>query len=391
MSRTHELLADLVGMDTTSLTSNLTIVAYIERLFDAHDIPHSRVLSPDGTQANLLARVGPDVAGGVVLSGHLDCVPVTGQPWSRDPFTLTEDDGRFYGRGTSDMKGFIASALAALPRMAAAPLDRPVLFVLTYDEEIGTVGAPSAVQGLLAGYPRPSAVIIGEPSSMEVVTAHKGVRAFRVVVDGLDGHSSQPQRAANAIAALTRLATFIDDLADEHRTAAADPRFDPPYTTFNLATIEGGQAINIVPRHAELTFEYRAVPADDSTAILDAVGAVAREQVLPRLRRETGVGDLRIESLATVRAMAAETDGAAEALARSLTGYEGPGRTVPFGTDGGHFQAAGLSTVVTGPGSIEQAHTPDEWIEIDQLAACDVFIGRVIDHLSATTEDPGGG
>ena len=388
MNGTHELLADLVGMDTTSRISNLPIVAYIEQLFDAHDIPHSRVLSPDGTRANLLARIGPDVAGGIVLSGHLDCVPVVGQPWSRDPFALTEDDGRFYGRGTSDMKGFLASALAALPRMAAASLDRPILFALTYDEEIGTVGAPSAVQGLLSGYARPAAVIIGEPTSMEVVTAHKGVRAFRVVVDGLDGHSSQPQRAANAIAALTRLATFIDDLAEQHRTAAADPRFDPPYTTFNLATIEGGQAINIVPRRAELTFEYRAVPADDSTVIRDAIEAFAREQVLPRLRRETGIGELVIKSLATARALAAETDGAAEALARRLTGYDGPGGTVPFGTDGGHFQAAGLSTVVTGPGSIEQAHTADEWIEIDQLAACDAFVGRVIDHLTVAGGEP---
>ncbi len=382
MSRTRELLATMVGLDTTSRESNLPLVAYIEGLFDRHDIPHSRVMNPDGTKANLLARVGPDVPGGVVLSGHLDCVPVDGQPWTRNPFALIEEDGRLYGRGTSDMKGFLAVALAALPDMIGAPLHRPILFALTYDEEIGTVGAPSAVEGLLADYPRPDAVIIGEPTSMEVVNAHKGVRGFRLVVEGLDGHSSQPQHASNAIAAMARIATHIDDLAAAHRVAASDPRFDPPYTTFNLAMVEGGQAINIVPRHAELTFEYRPVPADDSTAIQDAIEAFAHSEVLPRLRAQSGVGAVHIEPLAAARALTAEQDGPAEALVRQLTGYDGPARTVPFGTDGGHFQAAGLSTVVVGPGSIDQAHTPDEWIEIDQLEAAEGFVGRVIEHLT---------
>lgn len=382
MSEIQELLETMVGMDTTSRTSNLPLVGYLEGLFDAHSIPHARVPSPDGTKANLLARVGPDVPGGIVLSGHLDCVPVDAQPWTRDPFTLTEVDGRLYGRGTADMKGFLAVALAALPRMAATSLRRPIQFVLTYDEEIGTVGAPSAVEALLADHPRPAVVIIGEPTSMEVVNTHKGVRAFRLAVDGLDGHSSQPHRAANAIAALVRIAAHIDELAEAHRTAGADPRFDPPYTTFNLATIHGGQAINIVPRRAELTFEYRPVPADDTTAIRDDIEAFAREEVLPHLRRDTGEGRLHLESLALARALAAEPDGVAEALVRRLTGYDGPARTVPFGTDGGHFQAAGLSTVVVGPGSIEQAHTPDEWIEVEQLTACAAFIDRVIDHAA---------
>ena len=381
-SATRDLLAKLVAIDTTSRNSNLGLITFVEELFDAHGIAHARVPNEDGTKANLVAQVGPNVPDGIVLSAHTDCVPVDGQPWTRDPFTMAEDGGRFYGRGVTDMKGFIAAVLAMVPAMASASLTRPIQFALSYDEELGTLGAPSAVEGLLATFPRPVAALVGEPTGMEVVTAHKGIRAFRVTVDGLDGHSSQPQRASNAIAAVTRLATRIDDLAQQHREAAADPRFDPPYTTCNLATIEGGQALNIVPRHAEMTFEFRPVPADDTTAIADDLATYAEEVLVPALRRDTGVGEITFEVLATARALASEPDGIAEALARQLSGYVGPDRTVPFGTDGGHFQAAGISTVVIGPGRIEQGHQPDEWIETSELARCEAFIERLIAHLS---------
>ena len=381
-SATRDLLAKLVAIDTTSRNSNLGLITFVEELFDAHGIAHARVPNEDGTKANLVAQVGPNVPDGIVLSAHTDCVPVDGQPWTRDPFTMAEDGGRFYGRGVTDMKGFIAAVLAMVPAMASASLTRPIQFALSYDEELGTLGAPSAVEGLLATFPRPVAALVGEPTGMEVVTAHKGIRAFRVTVDGLDGHSSQPQRASNAIAAVTRLATRIDDLAQQHREAAADPRFDPPYTTFNLATIEGGQALNIVPRHAEMTFEFRPVPADDTTAIADDLATYAEEVLVPALRRDTGVGEITFEVLATARALASEPDGIAEALARQLSGYVGPDRTVPFGTDGGHFQAAGISTVVIGPGRIEQGHQPNEWIETSELARCEAFLERLIAHLS---------
>ncbi len=382
-SVTRDLLATLVAMDTTSRTSNLALIAFVEELLDAHGVPHARVPNEDGTKANLVAQIGPDVAGGIVLSGHTDCVPVDDQPWSTDPFTLTTVGDRVVGRGVADMKSFLAITLALVPAMTAAPLQRPIQLALTYDEELGTIGAPSAVEGLLAHFPRPDAVIVGEPTGMEVVTAHKGVRAFRVAVQGRDGHSSQPQLAANAIAALTRIAAHIDELAHQHREAAADPRFDPPYTTFNLAMIRGGQALNIVPRHAELTFEFRPVPADDTTAISDEIQRFAEEEVLPALQADTGAGAISFEVLATARALGSEPDGVAETLARRLSGYDGPSRTVPFGTDGGHFQAAGLSTVVIGPGRIEQAHRADEWIALAQLAAGERFVRRLIDHLSA--------
>ncbi len=379
MNDVLELLASLVGFDTTSDASNLPLLDLVEGLLDDHGVPHERVPDPTGRKANLLARIGPDVEGGVVLSGHTDCVPVQGQRWRRDPFQLTREGDRLHGRGTTDMKGFLAVVLAALPRMAAAGLRRPLLLALTYDEEVGTLGAPSAVERLVAAHPRPAAVVIGEPTLLVPVVAHKGIRAFTVTASGLDGHSSQPHRASNAVAALARLATFIDDLATEHRQAAGDPRFDPPYTTFNLATLHGGQAINIVPREATLTFEYRPVPADDSSALADRIEEHARTVVEPLLREPTGVGGITFRLDATARALAAEPDGVAEALVRRLGGSTAPAGTVPFGTDGGHFQAAGLSTVVFGPGSIEQAHQPDEWIEVAQLEACATFVDRLID------------
>lgn len=376
-----ELLAALVAHDTTSRSSNLGLLALVEELLDDLDVPHERVPSPDGTKANLLARIGPAEPGGVVLTGHTDCVPVDGQPWTTDPFRLRHEGSRVVGRGSTDMKGFLAVVLAALTDAPLDALRRPLLLALTYDEEIGTVGAPSLVDRLVASGPRPAAVVVGEPTSMQVVGAHKGVRAFTTVVQGLDGHSSQPHRGANAVVAAARLAGYLDDVAARRRAVRADPDFDPPYTTVNVATLAGGQAINIVPRRAELSWEYRPVPADDSDAIRDEVERFAREQVLPALRRDTGVGTITTRRDAVARALRPEPGGPADRLVRTLTGDDGPTRTVAFGTDGGHFQAAGLSTVVCGPGSIEQAHTPDEWIELDELAACRRFVDGLLDTL----------
>lgn len=378
-----DLLTELVRMDTTSRRSNLELIAFIEGWFDAHGIATTRIPNADGTKASLIAQIGPDTEGGVALSAHTDCVPVDGQPWSCDPFTLTPTDDKLFGRGVADMKGFLAAALAAVPHMIAAPLTRPIQFVLSYDEELGALGAPDAVAGLLAHHPPPAAVFVGEPTGMEIITAHKGVRAFRVTVEGVDGHSSQPDRAANAIAALTQVAGYLLDLTQRLRAGPFDPRFDPPYTTVNLATLSGGQALNIVPRHAELTFEFRSVPGEDDAAIVDDLRRFIDTHVRPELRSTVGVGEVTIEPLAHAVALTDEPDGFAETLARRLADYQGPSRTVPFGTDGGHFQAAGLSTCVIGPGRIEQAHQPDEWIELEQLAACERFLRRLIVELSA--------
>lgn len=382
MSDTLDLLARLVAEDTTSSRSNLGLIAIVEEVLDAAGAVHRRVPSEDGTKASLVARIGPEVEGGVVLSGHSDCVPVEGQPWTSDPFTLTADGDRLVGRGTTDMKGFLAVVLALAGEAAGADLAHPLLLALSYDEEVGALGAGPLVADLVAHEPTPRACLVGEPTSMRPVTAHKGVRSFRTVVTGRDGHSSKPHLAANALAGAARLATFIDDLAAEHREAAADERFDPPYTTFNLATLTSGQAINIVPREAELTWEYRPVPADDSDDIRKQVDRFARDEVLPRLHAGFPGATVDTTPTAVLPALAGEDGGPAEALARTLTSFESEAGTVPFGTDGGHFQAAGISTVVIGPGDIDQAHQPDEYIERSQLDEAERFVRRLIGHLT---------
>ncbi|MDX1619844.1 MAG: acetylornithine deacetylase [Nitriliruptorales bacterium] len=382
MSDAVELLRQLVAIDTTSRRSNLELIEFVEEQLDRRGVTSTRVPNEEGHKANLFAHLGPDVEGGVVLSGHTDCVPVDEQPWASDPFELREEGGRLYGRGAADMKGFLAVVLSKLDAFSEAELTRPVFLALSYDEELGTLGAPSLVDAFVAQVPRPSAVIIGEPTSLDIVDAHKGVRAFTTRVEGLDAHSSQPQGGANAVSAAARIAAFIDDLAQEVASTDTDPRFEPPYTTFNVATIHGGQAINIIPRHAELTWEYRPVPADDSDELADRVRSYAEQAVLPLLRSTHPAARIDFDRDAVVPTLGAEEGGEAVRLVRSLTGMTGPTRTVAFGTDGGHFQQAGLSTVVFGPGSIDQAHQPDEYIELAQLDRFGGFLDGLIDELA---------
>ena len=407
--RTLDLLERLVAIDSTSAVSNLPVLDVCEQVLTDAGAWTRRVPSADeDDKAGLLARIGPDRDGGVVLSGHTDCVPVTGQPWTTDPFTLTERDGLLVGRGATDMKGFLASVLAAAPRFAAADLARPLWVLLTWDEEVGTVGAGPMTAALLE-HTTPSCAVVGEPTSMRPVVAHKGVRSLRVVVHGRDGHSSKPDRGANAVVAAARIAAHVDDVATRRRAGTPDPLFDPPHTTFNVATIEGGQAINIIPRRAELTFEYRPVPADDGWELADEIAAWAEREVLPDLRAVDPDCRVVVERGTYVEGLAPETEpagsyagvadddavrhgsgaaehvaeaGAAERLVRDLLAFTGEAGTVPFGTDGGWHQRAGISTVVCGPGDIDQAHQPDEFIEPSQLGACDAFLAALADHLA---------
>lgn len=408
--RTLDLLEQLVAIDSTSAVSNLPVLDVCEEVLATAGAWTQRVAAPEATdKAGLLARIGPDVDGGVVLSGHTDCVPVEGQPWTTDPFAMVERDGLLVGRGTTDMKGFIASMLAAAPSFAAAALARPLWVLLTWDEEIGTVGAGPMTEALL-DVTTPSCAIVGEPTTMRPVVAHKGVRSLTVRVLGRDGHSSKPALGANAVVAAARIAAHIDEVAAARRADGGDPLFDPPETTFNVATIQGGQAINIIPRHAELTFEYRPVPADDGWDLADQVEAWARREVLPDLQRVDPSCTIEVERGTFVQGLAPESDpagsfdgvadkaavregggaagrvtnaGAAEALVRDLLGFTGDAGTVPFGTDGGWHQHHGISTVVCGPGDIDQAHQPDEFIDPAQLGACDRFLADLAAHLEA--------
>lgn len=376
-----DLLRDLVRHDTTSATSNLDLVDHIVDVVGGVASVTSRTFDDGRTKANVLLRVGPEAPGGIVLCGHLDCVPANPANWSSDPFTLTEVGDRLVGRGTADKKGFVAMAVDVARGVDVDRLRRPLWLAFTYDEEVGTLGAPGLVEDLVAHGAEPEAVIIGEPTELRPITAHKGIRAFRVVVTGEQGHSSRPDLAANAAVAAARIATFIDDLAQRQATEHHPP-FVPPYTTFNVGLIQAGSAINIIPPRAELWFEYRPVPADDSFDLLDEVRAHIDAHVVPDLRRTFDGAAVDVEVTAVSPALAPEPDGAAMHLVQRLLGTDLPGGSVSFGTDGSHFQAAGLSTVICGPGSIDVAHRPDEFITQAEVAGGIAMLAGVPELLS---------
>jgi acetylornithine deacetylase len=374
----RRLIERLVGFDTVSAKSNLDLIDFVERYLAGHGVASRRSYDAGREKANLFATLGPERPGGVVLSGHTDVVPVEGQPWDGDPFAVTERDGRLYGRGTADMKSFLAAALALVPEALAAGLRKPLHLALSYDEEVGCFGAEVMIADIKANLPPPAIVIIGEPTSMRLVNAHKGGAGFETRITGKEAHSSQPHRAASAITAAAELIGLIMEMAEEkRRDGPRAGRFEPPYTTFNVGTIEGGSALNIVPRHAGFTWEFRTVPGDDGEVILARFNRFAEEQVLPRLRRTAPEAAIETETLSWVPGLRPETDSPAEDLVRFLTGSNRT-EVVSYATEGGLFQEAGMSTVVCGPGSIDQAHRPNEFIEVAQVDDCTAFLRNLI-------------
>lgn len=378
-----EILSHLVGFDTTSRNSNLALIEWVE----AHVTPLNPVLrrvpNADGTKSNLIISFGPlDAPGGVVLSGHTDVVPVDGQDWSTNPWILTEKDNRLYGRGTCDMKGFAACALAYAPWMARANLQAPIHIALSYDEEIGCLGAPSLVDVLNRYYAKPAAVIIGEPSDMGVVSGQKGLSTFQIDISGRAAHSSQVQQGVSAIMEAVPLLTNLRAMAQEVRAnAPLSSPFEPPGTTITIGLIEGGTASNILAQSCQITWDLRFELADDPKHYEARVSAWV-DEVDAAIKARAPEGGARMVRRSLSPAMAPEENGAAEALARALTG-DNTTRAVAYATEGGIFQGGGLSTVICGPGSILQAHQPDEFIEISQLAAgCD-FMDRLVKRLSA--------
>lgn len=374
------ILERLVAFDTTSRGSNLALIEWVEAFLAERGVACRRIPSADGTKANLLATVGPAVEGGVILSGHTDVVPVDGQPWTSDPWTLTGRDGRLHGRGTADMKGFIACALAAVPRFRAAA--RPVHLALSYDEETGCHGAPAMIGAIARELPRPALAIVGEPSSMKAVAGHKGAAFFRVVVAGKEAHSSQPHLGVSANMAAAELIGALAALS-ERLAAEADPAspFEPKGTTLTIGRIDGGTATNILARRCEIHFDVRAEPGRPALALLADFRARVAD-LDRRLKARDPACGAGFEVMADVPPMAPE-DGVAEAFVRGLTGDNGPSRTVSFASEGGQFQGAGFSTVICGPGSIDQAHQPDEYVEIDQMARGAAFMARLAERLRA--------
>jgi acetylornithine deacetylase len=379
--RAIDHLERLVGFDTTSRGSNLDLIAYVEAQLAALDVASMRVSNADGSKANLLASIGPSVAGGVVLSGHTDVVPVDGQPWTSDPFVLTPRGDKLFGRGTCDMKGFLALALAAAPGLAAAPLKRPVHLAFSYDEEVGCLGAPDLIAEIAARVPPPSAVIVGEPTGMEAISGHKGIATFRVTVTGREAHSSQIQLGASAnmvaIALMARLVALAEEL---QRTADPLSLFTPKGATLTVGQINGGTAVNILARECVFLFDLRTPPGLRPQEILaDFFEEAARADAALKARfAEAGV---KVETRSITPAFAPEKDGAAEAFARRLAGDNGPPRVAPYAAEAGQFQEAGYSTVICGPGYIDQAHQPDEYVEISQMQRGAAFMARLIEAM----------
>lgn len=378
--RALEILETLVGFDTTSRLSNLALIEWVETYLDGHGVPHRRVPNHDGSKSNLLATIGPDLEGGVVLSGHTDVVPVDGQDWSTDPFKLTpKDDGRIYGRGTCDMKGFLALSLAAVPGLVASSPKKPVHLAFSYDEEIGCLGAPDMIRVIGAELPRPALVVVGEPTNMEAVSGHKGISTFKVTVTGKEAHSSQTHLGVSAIMEAVKLMASLSDLA-ERLEREADPAspFVPKHSTLTIGVLHGGTAGNILARQCAFQFDLRCAPGQDPMQILSPFFEQVRAMDTA-LKARFPVAGAVVERRSGTPGLSPEKDGAAEAFARRLAGDNGPPRVVPYAAEAGQFQEAGFSTVICGPGSIDQAHQPDEYVERAQMERGGAFMARLID------------
>ncbi|MFT3989211.1 acetylornithine deacetylase [Aestuariivirga sp.] len=374
---TEEMLARLVSFDTTSRDGNIPLIAWVEDYLDGWGVPHLRVDYEAGLKTNLYATIGPDIAGGVVLSGHTDVVPVDGQDWTSHPFTLEERGGKLYGRGTCDMKGFIAVALAMVPKFLKANLRTPVHLALSCDEEVGCKGVRPLVARMRDHLPKPRAVIVGEPTLMQVVNAHKSAVTFSTEVTGHEAHSSLTHQGVNAIMVGAELIGELSRLKQE-LIAEGDPteRFDPPYSTVHVGVISGGTAKNIIPRKCEFTWETRLLPTTDPDFVPRRFEAFAKtlEPAMKRVAPETGIA---IECTNRVPALAPDETSPAEHLALHLTDANAT-HAVSYCTEAGLFQQIGIPAVVCGPGSIEQAHKPDEFIAVSELRKCEGFMERLV-------------
>lgn len=375
------LLDRLVAFPTVSRDSNLDLVDWVEGYLGDFGIACHRDYDDSGKKASLYAHVGPEVEGGVILSGHTDVVPVDGQAWDSDPFTVTERDGKLYGRGCCDMKGFDALAIWAAVEAQRRGVARPLQLCLTRDEEVGCVGAPPMIEAMQAHMPRAALAIIGEPTEWGIVNGHKGGIGYDIAMRGYEVHSSLPHTGVSAIMEAARIIDWANRVNDES-AAAADPAspYDPPWSTLHVGVISGGTAHNVTARDCNFLLGLRAVPSDDITEWAARIEAeIARvADGMKAVRPETGI---TVTPRWNVPCLKEETDGAAEALVRRLTGENGA-RVVSYGTEAGQFQEAGYSAVVCGPGNIAQAHQENEFLTIDQFRRGEAFMARLLDTLN---------
>ncbi|MFM0471288.1 acetylornithine deacetylase [Paraburkholderia strydomiana] len=377
------LLATLIGFATVSRESNLDMIGFIRDYLDELGVKSELFYNAERTKANLFATIGPRERGGIVLSGHTDVVPVEGQAWSVDAFRLTERDGRLYGRGTADMKGFIASVLAAVPGFVERDLKLPVHLAFSYDEEVGCLGVRPMLAELERRPHKPVLCLIGEPTELKPVLGHKGKLAMRCQVKGAPCHSAYAPYGVNAIQYAARMISRLEEIGDHlAKPNYRDERFDPPFSTVQTGVIKGGRALNIVPAECEFDFEVRALPGFDAGQVADELQTYAEAELLTRMRAVKSDADIRFQSLSAYPALATSPDSEAARLLTLLTGSNEFG-TVAFGTEGGLFEQAGIPTVVCGPGSMDQGHKPDEFLTSEQLSDCDAMLARLADYLSA--------
>ncbi|TNB95160.1 acetylornithine deacetylase [Pseudomonas jessenii] len=377
------LLRTLVGFDTTSRESNLQLIEFVRDYLAGFDVPCELIYNAERSKANLFASIGPAEQPGIVLSGHTDVVPVDGQPWTVAPFELSEHDGKLFGRGTADMKGYIACVLALVPALVAAELRMPVHIALSYDEEVGCLGVRSLLAELEQRPVKPLLCIIGEPTELKPVLGHKGKLAMRCDVHGHPCHSAYAPLGVNAIEYAAELIGELGRIgqqlkAPEHH----DARFDPPYSTVQTGVISGGKALNIVPADCRFDFEIRALPSQDPTQVAQQLQAYAEQQVLPRMRAVSEHSAIRFSELSAYPGLATDAQSQAAELIAAFCGSREYG-TVAFGTEGGLFDAAGIPTVVCGPGSMDQGHKPDEFVSRAQLDACDAMLQRMLASIRA--------
>jgi acetylornithine deacetylase len=377
------LLERLIGFATVSRDSNLDMIEFIRLYLKELGVESELFYNSERTKANLFATIGPPECGGIVLSGHTDVVPVDGQAWTVDPFRLTERDGRLYGRGTADMKGFIASVLAAVPRFLARESKLPVHLAFSYDEEVGCLGVRPMLAELERRAHKPALCLIGEPTELKPVLGHKGKLAMRCQVKGAPCHSAYAPYGVNAIQYAARMIGHLEEIgAQLAQPEHHDERFDPPFSTVQTGVIKGGRALNIVPAECEFDFEVRALPGFDANQVADRLQTYAESELLPKMRAVKSDTDIRLQPLSAYPGLATSPDGEAARLLALLSGSLEFG-TVAFGTEGGLFDQAGIPTVVCGPGSMDQGHKPDEFVSVEQLRNCDAMLIRLADHVSA--------
>jgi acetylornithine deacetylase len=380
--RSRAMLARLIGFATVSRDSNLELIEFVRDYLHELGVECELIYNAERTKANLLATVGPRVAGGIVLSGHTDVVPVDGQAWTVEPFCLSEANGKLYGRGAADMKGYLASVLAAVPMFLQSPLKRPVHLAFSYDEEVGCLGVRGLLEVLPQRIPAPALCLIGEPTELKPVLGHKGKLAMRCHVRGAACHSAYAPYGVNAIEQAARLIGRLGDIgATLARPSLHDKRFDPAFSTVQVGVIQGGTALNIVPADCRFDFEIRALPDFAPQVVVDELQDYAEQMLLPAMQAVDTDTGIRFEKISAYPGLATPADSAAARLIAQLCGSD-EFSTVAFGTEGGLFDQAGIPSVVCGPGSMDQGHKPDEFVSVVQMAACDRLMDRLAAYLS---------